>query len=74
VNAMERIEFIKPKKRSGRTFLLCLNAIKEEPILENKVDNYLTHIHLMEKKIAFIEGRKNTKVIDFVSKRNILLS
>jgi Tol biopolymer transport system component/C-terminal processing protease CtpA/Prc len=56
------------KVRDEEPFFYASTLIKEEPVIENKVDNYLAHYSPDGKKIAFIEGRRTLKVIDVASK------
>ena len=61
------------KVRSEEPFFYASTLLKEEPILENEVDNYLAQYSPDGKKIAFIEGRRTLKVIDIASKKETIL-
>ena len=61
------------KVRKEEPFFYASTLIKEEPLINNKVDNYLAKYSPDGKKIAFIEGRRTLKIRDVKSKKEITL-
>ena len=61
------------KVRKEEPFFYASTLIKEEPLIENKLDNYLAQYSPDGKKIAFIEGRRTLKIKDIESKKEVTL-
>ncbi|TXD52595.1 MULTISPECIES: S41 family peptidase [unclassified Polaribacter] len=61
------------KLRKEEPFFYAATLIKEEAIIENRVDNYLAQYSPDGKKIAFIEGRRTLKIKDIASKKEVTL-
>ena len=61
------------KVRKEEPFFYASTLIKEEPLIENKLDNYLAQYSPDGKKIAFIEGRRTLKIKDIDSKKEVTL-
>ncbi len=61
------------KVRKEEPFFYAATLIKEEPLINNKVDNYLAQYSPNGKKIAFIEGRRTLKIKDVKSNKTITL-
>ena len=61
------------KVRKEEPFFYASTLIKEEPLIENKLDNYLAQYSPDGKKIAFIEGRRTLKIKDIDSKKEVIL-
>ncbi len=61
------------KVRKEEPFFYASTLIKEEPLIENKLDNYLAQYSPDGKKIAFIEGRRMLKIKDIDSKKEVTL-
>ena len=61
------------KVRKKEPFFYASTLIKEEPLIENKLDNYLAQYSPDGKKIAFIEGRRTLKIKDIDSKKEVTL-
>ena len=61
------------KVRKKEPFFYASTLIKEEPLIENKLDNYLAQYSPDGKKIAFIEGRRTLKIKDIDSKKEVIL-
>ncbi len=61
------------KVRKEEPFFYAATLIKEEPLIENKLDNYLAQYSPDGKKIAFIEGRRTLKIKDVDSKKEVIL-
>ena len=61
------------KTRKEEPFFYAATLIKEEVLIDNKLDNYLAQYSPDGKKIAFIEGRRTLKIIDVKSKKEVIL-
>jgi tricorn protease len=61
------------KTRKEEPFFYAATLIKEEVLIDNKLDNYLAQYSPDGKKIAFIEGRRTLKIIDVKSKKEVTL-
>jgi Tol biopolymer transport system component len=61
------------KVRAEEPFFYASTLLKEEAVIENKVDNYLAQYSPDGKKIAFIEGRRTLKVRDIASNKETTL-
>jgi Tol biopolymer transport system component len=61
------------KTRKEEPFFYAATLIKEEVLIDNKLDNYLAKYSPDGKKIAFIEGRRTLKIIDVKSKKEVTL-
>jgi Tol biopolymer transport system component len=61
------------KLRKEEPFFYAATLIKESPVIENKVDNYLAQYSPDGKKLAFIEDRRTLKVMDLESKKQVTL-
>ena len=61
------------KVRKEEPFFYAATLIKEEVIIDNKLDNYLAQHSPDGQKIAFIEGRRTLKIIDLASKKEVTL-
>lgn len=61
------------KLRKEEPFFYASTLIKESPVIENKVDNYLAEYSPDGKQLAFIEGRRTLKVMDVKSKKQVTL-
>ena len=61
------------KVRAEEPFFYAATLLKEEPLIENKADNYLAQYSPDGNKIAFIEGRRTLKVKDVKSNKDITL-
>lgn len=61
------------KVRKEEPFFYASTLIKEDPLIENKLDNYLAQYSPDGKKIAFIEGRRTLKIKDIESKKEVTL-
>jgi tricorn protease len=65
--------FTTKKARKEEPFFYAATLIKEEPLIANKIDNYLAQYSPDGKKIAFIEGRRTLKIRDVKSKKEVTL-
>ena len=61
------------KSREEEPFFYAATLIKEQALIDNKVDNYLAQYSPDGKKIAFIEGRKTLKIKDVASNKEVTL-
>lgn len=61
------------KVRKEEPFFYASTLVKESPVIENKLDNYLAQYSPDGKKLAFIEGRRTLKVMDLDSKKQVTL-
>lgn len=61
------------KVRKEEPFFYASTLVKESPVIENKVDNYLAKYSPDGKQLAFIEGRRTLKVMDVKSKKQVTL-
>ena len=61
------------KVRAEEPFFYAATLLKEEPLIENKADNYLAQYSPDGNKIAFIEGRRTLKIKDVKSNKDITL-
>ena len=61
------------KTRKEEPFFYASTLLKETPLINNKVDNYLAEYSPDGKKIAFIEGRRTLKILDIASKKETTL-
>ena len=61
------------KVRKEEPFFYAATLIKEEVVIDNKLDNYLPEYSPDGKKLAFIEGRKTLKIRDVATKKEITL-
>ena len=61
------------KLRKEEPFFYASTLIKESPVIENKLDNYLAKYSPDGKQLAFIEGRRTLKVMDLKSKKQVTL-
>jgi Tol biopolymer transport system component len=61
------------KVRKEEPFFYAATLLKEEPIIENKLDNYLAQYSPDGEKLAFIEGRRTLKIKDLKSKKEVTL-
>ena len=61
------------KIRKEEPFFYASTLIKEEALIENKVDNYLAKYSPDGKKIAFVEGRRTIKVKNLETKKETVL-
>jgi len=61
------------KVRAEEPFFYAATLLKEEPLIENKADNYLAQYSPDGKKIAFIEGRRTLKIKDVKSNKDVTL-
>ncbi|MBL4905732.1 MAG: PD40 domain-containing protein [Flavobacteriaceae bacterium] len=61
------------KVRKEEPFFFAATLIKEEAVIENKLDNYLAQYSPDGKKIAFIEGRRTLKIKDIATKKEVTL-
>ncbi len=61
------------KVRKEEPFFFASTLVKESPIIENKLDNYLPEFSPDSSKIAFVEGRRTLKVMDLKTKKQVTL-
>tara|TARA_R110002073_G_scaffold128999_3_gene275150 strand:+ start:114291 stop:117536 length:3246 start_codon:yes stop_codon:yes gene_type:complete len=61
------------KVRKEEPFFYAATLLKEEAVIENKLDNYLAQYSPDGKKLAFVEGRRTIKVKDVASKKEVTL-
>ncbi|MFY0630890.1 MAG: PD40 domain-containing protein [Flavobacteriaceae bacterium] len=61
------------KVRKEEPFFYAATLIKEEPVIENKLDNYLPEYSPDGKKLAYVEGRKTLKIKDLATKKEVTL-
>lgn len=61
------------KLRKEEPFFYASTLLKETPLIENKLDNYLAKYSPDGKKIAFVEGRRTIKVLDVTTKKETIL-
>jgi Tol biopolymer transport system component len=61
------------KTRKEEPFFYASTLLKETPLINNKVDNYLAEYSPDGEKIAFIEGRRTLKILDIASKKETIL-
>ncbi|MCI2228149.1 S41 family peptidase [Polaribacter sp. MSW13] len=61
------------KVRKEEPFFYASTLIKEVPLIDNKLDNYLAQYSPDGKKIAFIEDRRTLKILDVKSKKEVTL-
>lgn len=59
--------------RDEEPFFYASTLIKETPVIENKMDNYLPKVSPDGKKLAFVEDRRTLKVMDLESKKSVTL-
>ena len=65
--------FKSEKVREEEPFFYAATLLKEEPLISNKVDNYLAEYSPDGNKIAFIEGRRTLKVKDVKTNKEVTL-
>ena len=61
------------KTRKEEPFFYASTLLKESPLINNNLDNYLAEYSPDGKKIAFIEGRRTLKILDIASKKETTL-
>ncbi|WP_299104397.1 S41 family peptidase [uncultured Tenacibaculum sp.] len=61
------------KVRKEEPFFFAATLVKESPVIENKLDNYLPEFSPDSSKIAFVEGRRTLKVMDLKTKKQVTL-
>ena len=61
------------KVRKEEPFFYAATLVKEEAVIENKLDNYLAQYSPDGKKLAFVEGRRTIKVKDVASNKEVTL-
>jgi tricorn protease len=61
------------KTRKQEPFFYASTLLKESPLINNNLDNYLAEYSPDGKKIAFIEGRRTLKILDIASKKETTL-
>lgn len=61
------------KVRKEEPFFYAATLVKEEAVIENKLDNYLAQYSPDGKKLAYVEGRRTIKVKDVASKNEVTL-
>ncbi|MFT7269771.1 MAG: tricorn protease [Roseivirga sp.] len=62
-------------RETEEPFFFASTLLKEEALVENKLDNYLPNFSPDGKKLAFIEGRRTLKILDIASNNtNTLLT
>ena len=61
------------KIRKEEPFFYAATLLKEEALIDNKVDNYLAQYSPDGKKIAFVEGRRTLKIKDLKTKKEVTL-
>lgn len=60
-------------RETEEPFFFASSLLKEEPLVQNKLDNYLPNFSPDGKKLAFIEGRRTLKVLDLASNNTTTL-
>ncbi|WP_339607329.1 S41 family peptidase [uncultured Roseivirga sp.] len=60
-------------RETEEPFFFASTLLKEEPLVQNKLDNYLPNFSPDGKKLAFIEGRRTLKVLDLASNNTATL-
>ena len=60
-------------RETEEPFFFAATLLKEEPLVQNKLDNYLPNFSPDGKKLAFIEGRRTLKVLDLASNNTTTL-
>ena len=60
-------------REAEEPFFFASTLIKEEPLVQNKLDNYLPNFSPDGKKLAYIEGRRTLKVMDLASNNTVTL-
>ena len=60
-------------RENEEPFFFASTLLKEEPLVQNKLDNYLPNFSPDGKKLAFIEGRRTLKVLDLASNNTTTL-
>ncbi len=60
-------------RETEEPFFFASTLLKEEPLVQNKLDNYLPNFSPDGKKLAFIEGRRTLKVLDLASNNTTTL-
>ena len=60
-------------RETEEPFFFASTLVKEEPLVQNKLDNYLPNFSPDGKKLAFIEGRRTLKVLDLASNNTTTL-
>jgi len=65
--------FQSKKVRKEEPFFYMSTLIKEEPLIQNELDNYLPEISPDGSKIAYVEGRRTLKVMDLKTKKTVTL-
>tara|TARA_R110001599_G_scaffold161642_5_gene350295 strand:+ start:8166 stop:11402 length:3237 start_codon:yes stop_codon:yes gene_type:complete len=60
-------------RETEEPFFFASTLLKEEPLVQNKLDNYLPNFSPDGKKLAFIEGRRTLKVVDLASNNATVL-
>ncbi len=61
------------KTREEEPFFYAATLIKESPVIENQMDNYLPSYSPDGKKLAFIEGRRSLKIKDIATNAETVL-
>ncbi len=61
------------KVRKEEPFFFAATLVKEEVVIDNKLDNYIPKYSPDSTKIAFIEGRRTLKVMDLKTKKQVTL-
>lgn len=61
------------KVRKEEPFFFASTLLKETPVIENKLDNYLPEFSPDGTKIAFVESRRTLKIMDLKSKKQVTL-
>tara|TARA_R110000796_G_scaffold162592_3_gene279488 strand:+ start:18320 stop:21550 length:3231 start_codon:yes stop_codon:yes gene_type:complete len=60
-------------RETEEPFFFAATLLKEEPLVQNKLDNYLPNFSPDGKKLVFIEGRRTLKVLDLASNNTTTL-
>lgn len=65
--------FQSKKVRKEEPFFYASTILKEEPLIEDSLDNYLPEMSPDGNKIAYVEGRRTLKVMDLKTKQTTTL-
>ena len=65
--------FQSKKVRKEEPFFFVSTLLKEEILIQNKLDNYLPEVSPDGEKIAYVEGRRTLKVMDLKTKQTVTL-
>ncbi|MGW8124048.1 S41 family peptidase [Roseivirga echinicomitans] len=60
-------------RETEEPFFFASTLLKEEPLVQNKLDNYLPSFSPDGKKLSYVEGRRTLKVMDLASNNTTVL-